>query len=189
MFRMDEYDELRSYADKLWITESEKENVVFLDCDTLIMRDIWSVLEGDFEFKARPGSAEKKNWERLFKENNEPYLDWMPNAGFLVFKNNKHREISEKWRDYYLDLDDDSYTKGSKHHREQYALSLAVSSLKTVKMNSSEHLMEWQDDLNTEAILYHKSNDSTTYKQELRRFIRHTRNLDKIKAVKSVLGY
>lgn len=159
---------------------------MFLDCDTFIMNDIWPVLEGDFEFKARPGSAKLKDWNKLFDYHDEDYMDWMPNAGFMVFKNGCHRNISEKWKDYYLNIGDKSYTEGNKLHREQYALALSVSGLDTEQMDETEHLMEWKDELSTKAILYHKANISTTYRQEIKRFLRHTKNLDFVKAVKNM---
>lgn len=184
MFRKNGYDDLKSYGDKLWLTEERAENIVFLDCDTLIMGDIWKVLEGDFDFKARPANEKLKGWKNLFEANNEPLMDWMPNAGFLVFKQSTHRNISEKWRQYYLEIDDRSYNESGTIYREQYALALAVSSLKKQKMTSLEHRMDWADSPNTEGILYHYSDPTWSYKRHMKEFYKATRNLSLIEALR-----
>lgn len=145
----------RHYGEKVHLCGVDSESVVFLDCDTLIFGDIERCLEGDFDFKARPGTAKgnKDEWERLFTTYNKPVLNWMPNAGFLVFKNGIHKEIKREWLRF---LNEDlHYTKGNVNHKEQYALALAVAEYKTAKLNAQEHVMEWNGERPSDGIVYH----------------------------------
>ena len=86
-------DEQGHYGEKVNLCTIEAENVVFLDCDTLILEDIWKVIEGDYDFKARPGNSgiNEQKWTEMFEREGEEYMDWMPNAGFMIFKNNTHK--------------------------------------------------------------------------------------------------
>lgn len=146
----------RHYGEKVNLCSLEEENVVFLDCDTVIGNNIWDVIEGDFDFKARPSRVfenSNEEWRDLFDKNNEQYLDWMPNAGFLIFKNGFHKEIEGKWRRYIeQDLD---FNLGKVNHDEQYALALAVSEGKTSMMSEREHVFEWKDEKKPDAYVYH----------------------------------
>lgn len=148
-------DEEGHYGEKTNLCTIESENVVFLDCDTLVLDDIWKVIEGDFDFKARPGNAgiHEEKWSKMFEREGEEYIDWMPNAGFLVFKNGIHQEIGEKWLNYTnKDL---QYERENMNHHEQYALALSISKYKTKKMTENEHVFEWGDKTNAEGTVYH----------------------------------
>lgn len=143
----------RHYGEKINLCTLDEEKVVFLDCDTVIGKDIWTVLEGEFDFKARPGKIQnEEKWRETFEKFDEEFLDWMPNAGFLVFKNNTHKEIEGKWRRY---IDTNLDLKGRNNMHEQYALALAVSDRKCEKMTEKEHVMEWLDEKEPNGILYH----------------------------------
>lgn len=147
----------RHYGEKVNLCSLEEENVVFLDCDTVVGNNIWEVLEGDFEFKARPSHRfnDKKEWKHLFNERDRPYLDWMPNAGFLVFKRGAHRKIREHWAKFVSeDLD---FQMDKVDHHEQYALALAVSDLKIHEMEKEDHVFEWEDEKIPDAYVYHVS--------------------------------
>jgi hypothetical protein len=145
----------RHYGEKINLCSLEEENVVFLDCDTVIGNNIWEVVEGDFEFKARPAHMfnDEESWKQLFDERDRPYLDWMPNAGFLVFKQKAHKKIKDDWAD--LVSQDLEFQKGKVNHHEQYALALAVSDLKIHEMEKEEHVLEWQDEKIADAYVYH----------------------------------
>jgi hypothetical protein len=146
----------RHYGEKVNLCSLEEENVVFLDCDTVIGKDIWEVMEGDFDFKARPSrifAQENNEWEQLFDENDEAYMDWMPNAGFMIFKNSFHREIEGKWRRYITE--DLNFSLGKVNHNEQYALALAVSDGDVKMMEEKEHVFEWKDETVADAYVYH----------------------------------
>lgn len=154
-FSIGAMEEAGHYGEKVKLCTLEAENVVFLDCDTLILEDIWKVIEGDFEFKARPGSEsqETEEWRKMFEKRDEEYMNWMPNAGFLIFKNGIHREIGEKWLNYINSEID--YSVGEINHQEQYALALTVSEYDIEKMNPDEHVMEWSDRPNASGTVHH----------------------------------
>lgn len=154
-FSIGSMEEAGHYGEKVKLCTLDAENVVFLDCDTLILEDIWKVIEGDFDFKARLGSAgvHEKNWKKLFERFDEEYMDWMPNAGFLIFKNGIHKEIGEKWLNYInTDLD---YERKNINHQEQYALALTISDYNLQKMTEDEHVMEWADKPNASGTVHH----------------------------------
>lgn len=145
----------RHYGEKINLCSLEEENVVFLDCDTVVGNNIWDVLEGDFEFKARPAHrfSDQEDWKQLFEERDRPYLDWMPNAGFLIFKNGAHRKIQDDWAN--LVSQDFNFQLGKVNHHEQYALALAVSDLKIHEMEKDEHVFEWEKEHVPNASVYH----------------------------------
>ena len=151
------FDTEQHYGEKTWLTTIEDDTVVFLDCDTVIFDDIQTVIKGDFDFKARPGTSEvlQPNWRDLFERFDEEYLDWMPNAGFLVFKNGLHREIGDKWRKY---IQTDLNYQHRANHKEQYALALSVGNSNVEKMTSKEHVMLWNDEYPASGVVYHIGN-------------------------------
>jgi hypothetical protein len=137
-FSINTGDEEGHYGEKTNLCTIKSQNVVFLDCDTLVLDDIWKVIEGDFDFKARPGNAgvHEEKWRQMFEREGEDYIDWMPNAGFLIFKNGIHQEIGEKWLNYTnKDL---QYERENMNHQEQYALALSISKYDTEKMTENE---------------------------------------------------
>jgi hypothetical protein len=148
------FDEKRHFGEKTWISTVEDDTVVFLDCDTLVFGDIRDVTRGDFQFKARPGTSQVRQpeWRELFERFGEAHMDWMPNAGFLVFKRGLHREIGETWREYVqTDL---KYQHGV-NHKEQYALALAVGDSDLERMSEKEHVMLWNNEYPADGIVYH----------------------------------
>lgn len=145
------------FGDKLWLCECESENVVFLDCDTIILDNIWDVLEGDFDFKARPAGKqvnEDQNWQRMFEEKNIDHLPWMPNAGFMIFKNTTHNQIADRWKDFFQDI---NYVIDGKNFKDQYSLALAISEQtnKIEKMDEKEHVLEWKNQKEPHGYVYH----------------------------------
>lgn len=144
----------RHFGEKTHLCKIQDSPIIFLDCDTLIFDDITDVVSGDFDFKARPGSSMIENWEKLFENNNESKIEWMPNTGFMIFKNEIHKEIGSKWRRYISELDYSN--RNGVNHREQYALSLCLSEYDLEKMNEKEHVFEWFDSIPPEGTVYHK---------------------------------
>lgn len=143
------------YGEKINLCNIDAENVVFLDCDTVVGNNIWEVVEGDFEFKARPAHRfnDREEWKQMFDRRDRPYLDWMPNAGFLVFKKKAHKKIQDDWAD--LVSQDLEFQMGKVNHHEQYALALAVSDLKIHEMERKDHVFEWDDEKVADAYVYH----------------------------------
>jgi hypothetical protein len=149
----DEYP--KSYGEKTHLCDIDSDTVVFLDCDTLIYDDPEQLTQGDFDFKARPGTASEINesgWRNLFERYDKPVMSWMPNAGVLVFKNGIYQELKHEWRQYLSDQL--GYSKGV-NHKEQYALALAVSEYHTERMSPHEHVFEWDGERPTNGIVYH----------------------------------
>ena len=149
-------DEPAHYGEKLKLCSVDAETVVFLDCDTLVLGDIREVLDGTFDFKARPGteSPREPDWREMFQRFNRPYLRWMPNAGFMIFRNWIHQDIRDSWQEFLAA--DIGYQHGPyTDHREQYALALAVSAYDTEQMKNREHVMEWNDERMPDGIVYH----------------------------------
>jgi hypothetical protein len=155
-FRISGTSDKRYFGEKTRICDIKSKNVVFLDCDTLVLGNIWEVLEGDFEFKARPDTSDLGNgWEELFDKYEEEYMDWMPNAGFLVFKNETHKKIRNRWKSY-LDKDIEYRVNGN-FLKEQVALALSISEFRTTKMDNREHVFEGQQEKKADGIVYHIS--------------------------------
>jgi hypothetical protein len=143
------------YGEKINLCNIDAENVVFLDCDTVVGNNIWEVIEGDFEFKARPAHRfnDDESWKSMFDKRERSYLDWMPNAGFLIFKDRSHKNIQDEWAD--LVAQELEFQMGKVDHHEQYALALAVSGLNIHEMEKKEHVLEWRDEKVPDAYVYH----------------------------------
>jgi hypothetical protein len=153
-FKMGREDEPSHYTDKLWICEIDEEEVIFLDCDTIVLEDPIQLLEGDFDFKAREDMYDLKNsgWRELFEKFGKPE-SWMPNAGVMVFKNGvlkNSREELERFLKYdYKELSVDTW------HLEQYAFALVMSEYRVKKMKNREHMFGWEDETYDEGVIYH----------------------------------
>lgn len=153
-FALHLFERPKPYVQKWNVTKVNAENVVFLDCDTVVLDDIWEVIEGDFEFKARPAGPDDHldDWRSMFREFDEEPLDWYPNCGFLVFKDRLHKRVAEDWAEYIerdLPFYHEAYTK------EQYALALAVAGHDISKMICQDHVMEWMDGPQSTGTVYH----------------------------------
>lgn len=148
------FDKEQHYGEKTWISTIDDDVAVFLDCDTVVLGDIRETISGDFQFKARPGTSQVRQpgWRKLFGRFDESYMDWMPNAGFLIFKDGIHKDIGDSWREYVqVDLE---YQLGV-NHKEQYALALVVGSYKKEKMSDLEHVMMWNSEFPPDGVVYH----------------------------------
>lgn len=153
-FKMGREDEPSHYNDKLWICEMDDEEVAFLDCDTVVLEDPSGVFDGDFDFKAREDEydLEATGWSVLF-EKFDKRENWMPNAGFMIFKNGILKQSKEELRRFveydYDELDVDTW------HLEQYAFSLAMSEYSISRMDKTDHAFGWLDETPPSATVYH----------------------------------
>jgi len=94
-------DSRAEYAEKWKLTKMDANTVVFLDCDTVVLDDLTAVIEGDFEFKARPINVDDpERWRDVFDRYSESYRSWYPNTGFLIFKGRTHKRIKDRWERY-----------------------------------------------------------------------------------------
>lgn len=151
------------YGEKTKVGLVDAENVVFLDCDTLVLDDPFQVLEGDFDVKARPDQdTEYGNLEEFFRRNGKPVMGWIPNAGFIVFKNGVHKPLAEDWN-RFLDADFGYAQHG--YNKDQFALALAMSEYKVEKMSGREHVMEFHEGSRSDGIVYHTLTQNSTVHQ------------------------
>lgn len=158
-------DSRTEYAEKWKLTKVDAETVVFLDCDTIVLDNLSDVVEGDFDFKARPLDAnDPERWRRVFDQYGESYRPWYPNTGFLVFKNRAHERIKDRWN-RYIRAEIPYYVEG--YTKEQFALALATADCKFQPMTPQEHVMEWLDETRIDGYLYHLANGDISIRQEL----------------------
>lgn len=164
-FRTHFGDGYAEYAEKWQLTEVEANTVVFLDCDTVVGRDLEDVIEGDFDLKARPiEAADTSRFEALFEREGRTPRGWYPNTGFLVFRDGYHRTVADDWR-RYIESELDYYSEG--YTKEQFALSLAASEATIEKMSRQEHVMEWRGELIHNGYVYHIANGDVDVSEEL----------------------
>jgi len=149
------FDSGGAYAEKVRCCDVDAETVVFLDCDTLVLNDIWEVIKGEFDFKARPSpeTPTETKWKQLFDRFGQPYLNFMPNAGFLIFKNGVHKEIRDVWLEY-INSDLDHHFSGASY-TDQWSLALAISEYNCETMTRNEHAIEWSDGCVANATVHH----------------------------------
>ena len=143
----------------------ESENAIFFDCDTLVFNNPYSLIEGNFDIKARPSTYQPptSQWKNMFDFFNQQYIDWMPNAGVLVFKNGSHKRIQQKWKKYLSkDLMRFFPDKGTMRLKDQWSLALAISDLNVHKMTKKEHLIEWDEGIQSDATVYHYDQKSSS---------------------------
>jgi hypothetical protein len=158
------HKEQMGFGEKIKLCDVDAETIVFLDCDTLILGDIFEVIEGDFDFKGRPdlSGVHPTKWKKLFEKHDKEYMDWVPNGGFFIFKNRIHKEIREEWQQF-MEEGVDYYYGGN--HQEVFALSLAVSEYNLEKMTPKEHVYEFGDENVPDGIVYHMITPNKTFNQ------------------------
>ena len=143
---------------KLEMCDIESENLIFIDCDTIVLRDITELLDGDFDFSAREEPCRsingimKKDWNQDAWVESLKLLDLplssLPfNDGLMVFKNRTHIKI----RDDILDFYNRYHAKELPYpmpdfpiHDNEFALSLAVAKYKVRYMGENEHWYGWR---------------------------------------------
>lgn len=126
-----DFGEPSHFSDKFYITEVEAENVIFLDCDTLVFNNPKALIDGDFKFASLLTSRSKdESWQNslrtLFeKEGVEGFFEREPSTGFMIFKDNFHKQVRESLSRF---LKSDLRSKGLEgiYAHDQYAMSLAL---------------------------------------------------------------
>jgi hypothetical protein len=143
------------YGEKVHLCEIESPEVIFLDCDTVVKKNIYDLLEGDYDFSARLGDNTSLNWD-VWKEycskhgkTPNPFF----NAGFMIFKNGLHHKIQQEWLKFINEdipkIHPQTYTK------EQYALVLALDGYKIKHMDKSQHAFAWKDETEVDTYVLH----------------------------------
>lgn len=154
-FSIHPFDDPGAYAEKVRCCDVESETVVFLDCDTLILGDITEVLDGEFDLKVRPNPKQPptSQWQQLADRLNHPIHDWMPNTGFIVFKNGTHREIRDDWH-RFIKADVEREFNGITLV-DQRSLALAIAGYDVTAMTPQEHHIEWNERIDPTAVVHH----------------------------------
>ena len=121
------------FAAKNYLCDVETENLIFIDCDTVVYKDIRELLtrDKDYSFAARIGktsSVGDKVWEGTFKKFGLRQLP-MFNSGFMIFRDGLHNCIKDEWIEYlkmYLSNELELPHK-DRTMINQHALTLAIS--------------------------------------------------------------
>lgn len=145
---------LGNYGEKIHLCEMETSSVIFLDCDTIVKKDVTELLPGDFDFSGRPGCDRETDWP-LWKsyclQHNKPVRSVF-NTGFMIFKNGLHHKIKEEWKKF-IDADIPKIHPYS-YVKEESALSLVLpDSIKF--MTEKEHAFGWQGESKTDTYVLH----------------------------------
>lgn len=145
------------YGEKVHLCDTNCPIVIFLDTDTIVKKNPLDLLDGDFDFFARPGTVNydlnNKIWEDMFRMfNAKPIL--IPNTGFMIFKNWCHKDI----RDLWLNLINSPLPNPHpiNYLKEQYALAIALSvKKKKIKwMGREHHIFRWIGEKNDTYVLH-----------------------------------
>ena len=149
--------QLPNYKYKIELCEIDCDNLIFLDTDTIIMKDITELIDGNYDFSAKeePCRAYKgikkptwndSFWKGTLKELGKPEYSIPYNDGFMIFKHRLHMKIHNDWIMYYKYYHNKVWnspnTVDDMHHNE-FALSLAVAGYK-IKPMDNEHWFGWR---------------------------------------------
>lgn len=106
---------IKHYGDKIFLTDIDSPNLLFLDCDTYIYNNPSKLFEGDFDFGGIATDLLPEQWQyksniqkitrNTFNLYNEDFHIW--DGGSLVFKNNTHKLIKDKWIDIFNNRGDE----------------------------------------------------------------------------------
>jgi hypothetical protein len=151
---------LHRYGEKAHLCDINFPNVVFLDADTIVKKDISPLLDGDFDFSARPPKQINNTfnpcvWKTMFDSINKQPVP-MFNAGFLIFKNYLHFRIRDSWLGY---INDDKLPNPNapSNCKEQWALSMALATVNArIKyMTFKQHALMWRGEKDLETCVLH----------------------------------
>ncbi len=167
------------HGNKIYVCTRAASRVVFLDADTLILRPLDLVWQGqDADILARVGKAyenpcwNQRIWEETFDSVNSRVVP-MYNAGFLVFQNQAQVRIHGYWKEFiqnYLSQQWRAPWKDSRMY-EQWALALAVGKarLRHSELGARHHAYGWVNEPAEEAVVFHTgSNNFARYVWEFK---------------------
>jgi len=150
--------DLPPFRYKIEMCDIDADNIVFLDCDTIIMDDPKELIDGDFDVMGRQEpcmayegekrpSWDQEEWERQLKRFGKPTDSIAYNDGFIILKNGIHKKIKKDFIKYYKmyangELKSPNTTDDS--HHNAFALSLALAGYKAKHMNTHHHWYGWR---------------------------------------------
>lgn len=173
-FISDEGTGLSGYGEKIHLCDVKDKDVIFLDCDTRIKKDITKLLNDVYDFSARIISfdCDKKIWKKYCKSFNMFSSPPIFNTGFMIFRYGLHSKIKDLWIKH-LKCD---IPKIHKHCyvKEEYALALALPENINIKfMNEETHFFNWYDK-NINILPYIIHGYKRTFKRRLKNKIKKT---------------
>lgn len=165
----------RRYGEKVHLCEVDFPNVVFLDGDTMVKKDLSPLLGGDFDFSARFGRRsnrefDKNVWEQMFEVIGKQPIP-MYNSGFMVFQNYCHKKIGKYWL-RYINEKNLPNPHPALNFKEQYslALALAIVDAKIKPMTAKQHAFVWDGEKDTDTYVVHGR--PATFYTKLRSWLR-----------------
>lgn len=143
------------YGEKIHLCEIESPNVIFLDCDTIVKKNICELVEGEFDFSARLGNNATLNWDlwREYCSKHCKVASPIFNAGFMIFKNYLHHKIKKEWLEFING--DIPKVHSATYTKEQYALVLALDGYKIKRMNKFQHAFAWRNEMDVDTYVLH----------------------------------
>jgi hypothetical protein len=166
------------FENKTYLSSIDRERVIYLDSDTVVLNPINKVYEeksedfiGKFSHYYEDERFEAGKWRKILKENGADYSPYF-NAGFVIFQNGSQKLIQEDWisilRDNLDKIEEKEFM--GRDMSEQIALSTSVSknNLSKAKMQSQEHIYGWKTpprdlDISGEEIVYHTGSRGGRY--------------------------
>jgi len=147
----DEFRIIKGYGrfgEKFHALFVDSPNIIFLDSDTIINKDLFQLLWGSFDFSGRIAPSfldiNINDWNKMFIERGKTPIP-MINTGFMIFKNHTHNIIADEVLEYMSsDLTNPFPISNLK---DQYALSLAVTGKKIRWMDNTIHAFLWKNEL------------------------------------------
>lgn len=156
-FKIREHTRFGRFGEKIGsLSMMDSENILFLDCDTVALRDPEELFKHDFDFSARIDNGfslvEWNKWADLFgARSNE--IKPMFNAGVMAFKNNACQKIM---RDALRYMGQPLPKYGEYYQKDQLAISLSLSGYKIRCMDRRDHGFRWLDEPH-DSVIYHGS--------------------------------
>ncbi len=146
---------LGNYGEKIHLCEIDTSSVIFLDCDTIIKKDVTELLPGTFDFSGRMGRNREIDWDlwKTYCMKHNKAMRGIFNTGFMIFKNGMHHKIKAEWKKF-IEADIPkihpyTYTK------EEYALSLVLPHKNIKFMTEKEHAFGWKGESNADTYVLH----------------------------------
>lgn len=146
------------YGEKIHLCEVKDSEVIFLDCDTLIKKDLTELLDFKYDISARIGEPlnseiDLYKWQEIAQARNKFPIPIL-NTGFLIFMDRAHHKIKDEWLRFQNEELPNPHPRN--YLKDQYAFSLAVSQGYTLRfMERDEHAFVWLDEENEDTYVLH----------------------------------
>ena len=133
-------------ANRLAICDIMDDEMLYLDADIIVNRDIRELFDGDFEFRARVAYDDPRcggqHLARIAASLGKPATP-MWNGGAVIFKKGLHRRIKKEWYDLYQAFVTRKLPTppGCAYHWVQLSFALAVAGHKVLPLSSEEHYL------------------------------------------------